>query len=312
MISQVEIENFQSITQAKLDLGQLTVFVGPSSSGKSAVLRALRVLSRNTSSTTMVSHGQKTFQVKAHLPEAEVAIERGKASSTYALTSDGVLDTYAKAGVSVPEDIAKVLKMPLVEGLDLNHVNQFQPPFLLGESASTAAKALGGLTNASLLAEAAKEANRRRLETSRTLGLRKQDLVAVTAQLEQFRELPNRIKQFEQLKADHAELKLKAEKLKLLRDIESEAETLLVAIEHARSALTAPNPYESLADLDVAATRARELRAVLKEVGVIAHGMKDAKLDIEGSRTAVDKYETEHHDLLVQVGKCPTCGQEVQ
>ena len=42
-ITRLEIENFRSIRQLVVDLGDTTVFVGPNNAGKTAILDALRI-----------------------------------------------------------------------------------------------------------------------------------------------------------------------------------------------------------------------------------------------------------------------------
>lgn len=316
MIDQIAIDHFQSIDHAKVDLGQLTVFVGPSSSGKSAVLRALRTLVRNTSSTASVTSGAKTFELAAKLPYYEdfsspmtIGLIRGKGSSTYTLDNADARETYAKAGVSVPDDIAHAIKMPLVEGQDLNFAFQFDRPFLLSEPPSTAAKVLGDLTNVTMLQEAAREANRRRLEASKTLTLRKSDLTAVTEQMETYRPLPAQLKTMESLRQQFAELQTKAQATQQLQDTLTEVETLAVAAQAAREQLAASNPYAGLEELTETARSATELRRVVAELVTLVGELKIAATDIGDAMTTVASAEKEYHDLLVSAGRCPTCNQ---
>ena len=42
-LSRVEIRNFRSIRHVVVDLGRTTVFVGPNSAGKTAILGAIRI-----------------------------------------------------------------------------------------------------------------------------------------------------------------------------------------------------------------------------------------------------------------------------
>ncbi len=42
-ITRIEIENFRSIRQLVVDLGDTTVFMGPNNAGKTAILDALRI-----------------------------------------------------------------------------------------------------------------------------------------------------------------------------------------------------------------------------------------------------------------------------
>ena len=119
MITKISVSNFQSLVKADLTLGKLTVIVGPSSSGKSAFLRALRVLVRNTSGSAYVTHGSTASAVIAEFDGHKVALERGKGHSLYRTWKDGDEEIYPKSGTSVPDEVAALLRMPVVEGEDL-------------------------------------------------------------------------------------------------------------------------------------------------------------------------------------------------
>lgn len=175
-ITEVKIRRFQSLLEADVVLGGLTVVTGPSNSGKSAFGRALRALARNTAGSQHVSHGHKAAAVIVETEDGRSAsIERGKASSTYRLIDEhGHEDIYAKSGTSVPEDVAKWLAVPEGE-VDVHFTTQFDGPYLLNVTGSMAQKVLGSLTNVTLLAEASREANRRRSEAGRTAQIRRQD-----------------------------------------------------------------------------------------------------------------------------------------
>jgi predicted ATPase len=57
VITRLEIENFKAIKKLSIDLGPLTVLVGPNDSGKSTILQALDVLGRVGSRTTFDGGG---------------------------------------------------------------------------------------------------------------------------------------------------------------------------------------------------------------------------------------------------------------
>lgn len=58
MLTSVEIENFQSVRRARLELGRFTVVTGATGSGKSAVLRAIRLLAFNARGTSYIMRGE--------------------------------------------------------------------------------------------------------------------------------------------------------------------------------------------------------------------------------------------------------------
>ena len=186
MIENISVQDFQSIESGKVDLGKFTVFTGPSSSGKSAFLRALHGLTRNSFNPSQVRLGQSVTTVSATVDGRKVEAVRGKSKSTYKLDEE----EYTKAGRAVPEDVETVLSMPLVADLESSFATQFDKPYLIADPGSTGAKVLGTLTNVSVLHDGMREANRRKLSINAEIKVRKADLEADNAEVEQYLDLP--------------------------------------------------------------------------------------------------------------------------
>ena len=186
MIENISVQDFQSIESGKVDLGKFTVFTGPSSSGKSAFLRALHGLTRNSFNPSQVRLGQSVTTVSAIVDGRKVEAIRGKSKSTYKLDDE----EYTKAGRAVPEDVEAVLSMPLVADLESSFATQFDKPYLIADPGSTGAKVLGTLTNVSVLHDGMREANRRMLSINAEIKVRKADLEADNAEVEQYLDLP--------------------------------------------------------------------------------------------------------------------------
>ena len=186
MIENISVQDFQSIEYGKVDLGKFTVFTGPSSSGKSAFLRALHGLTRNSFNPSQVRLGQSVTTVSAIVDGRKVEAVRGKSKSTYKLDDE----EYTKAGRAVPEDVEAVLSMPLVADLESSFATQFDKPYLIADPGSTGAKVLGTLTNVSVLHDGMREANRRKLSINAEIKVRKADLEADNAGVEQYLDLP--------------------------------------------------------------------------------------------------------------------------
>ena len=186
MIENISVQDFQSIVSGKVDLGKFTVFTGPSSSGKSAFLRALHGLTRNSFNPSQVRLGQSVTTVSAIVDGRKVEAVRGKSKSTYKLDDE----EYTKAGRAVPEDVEAVLSMPLVADLESSFATQFDKPYLIADPGSTGAKVLGTLTNVSVLHDGMREANRRKLSINAEIKVRKADLEADNAEVEQYLDIP--------------------------------------------------------------------------------------------------------------------------
>lgn len=182
MINGIEIRNFQSLHHVSLTLAPLTVIVGPSSSGKSAFTRALRLLTSNARGTTFISTGARTAQVIASTDRGTISISRGAENAYTLIPTDSPQQSFTKLAAAVPEEVTAFLG--IAPGDPLNFSSQFDKPYLLSDSPAEVARTLGALTNVNVVFEASREANRRRLATSATLRTRASDIDSLTASLE--------------------------------------------------------------------------------------------------------------------------------
>lgn len=79
MISRIELQNFQSHVSLEFDLEPITCLVGDSDSGKSAVIRALRLLTFNQpSGTKFIKFGKKKTKVSVICDGKRITRIRGK------------------------------------------------------------------------------------------------------------------------------------------------------------------------------------------------------------------------------------------
>ena len=86
----VTLVDYQSHQRSHLPLGPFTVIVGSSSSGKSAVVRALRLVAQNARGVSYVRHGRKQARVSVEFVDTTVvSVARGKGVSEYELALPG-------------------------------------------------------------------------------------------------------------------------------------------------------------------------------------------------------------------------------
>lgn len=305
----LRVKNFQSLKDVEVKFGRFTVFVGPSSSGKSAVLRAIRAVVRNVSSPAAVSYGQSAFQVEAVFGDSTVSVVRGKGKSLY--VCDDV--EYPKAGVSVPQSVELALRVPLVGGQEVSLSDQFDRPFLLGETGSVAAKVLGELTNASLLIEAAREANRRRQSFSRVAGLREADVSSIRSRLGSSQSLPEEKERLTGARrlVDRA------------RDLSGEVDRLSSALEVVQIASQVversqaevkkiPDVRALMGQASASMVSISRLRRSVEEIDQQNVRRSTLLKEAATAQEEAEKLRQQEKEILRQLGRCPFCGQPTE
>lgn len=132
MFNAIEIKNFQSHKHTRLELSPgVNVIIGPSDSGKTAIIRALRwVIWNRPSGDSIRSWWGGNTEVKIMLPSSIVSRIKGK-ENLYTL---GSLE-FKAVGKEVPEEVQKEINFG-----DINLQQQLDRPFLLADSAGEVAQ----------------------------------------------------------------------------------------------------------------------------------------------------------------------------
>lgn len=171
MITRVRISGYQSIDSLDLALEPFTVIVGPSSSGKSAFIRALRGVATYQRGSSFISSWRPRADgctVALSLADgARVTLHRAHDSSKNRYTlqrAEADPEHYTKLAGSVPTEVSTALGIGQDSSLQL--ALQFDPPYLLAASPSEAHATLAALTGVTTILAASREANRRRLATN--------------------------------------------------------------------------------------------------------------------------------------------------
>lgn len=136
IINNIHIQNYQSHKNTKLKFSRgVNVITGTSDSGKSSILRALRWVTRNRpSGEAFRSIWGGNTKVTLILDNKQ-KIERFKSDkeNKYIINNK----SYLSFKQDTPEDVKKLLNMS-----DVNSQGQFDPPFLLSQSAGEVARYL--------------------------------------------------------------------------------------------------------------------------------------------------------------------------
>lgn len=167
---ELSLTNYQSWSSAQLKVEGLTVVVGPSNLGKSALGRAFKGLVRNDLLPDHIKLGTEGVVVSAIIAGKTVTAKRGakaKDSTTYDV--DGV--EFAKLGGDVPQAVKDMAFGPVeVNGVSIDPVfaGQFDGQFLLGNSPAELNAVLNAFASTEKLDKGRKELARRTTETNAT------------------------------------------------------------------------------------------------------------------------------------------------
>ncbi len=305
-ITNLKVTNFQSLKNIDLELGLFTVIVGPSSSGKSALIRAFRALASNVRGAGVITRGQKVMAITARTETHTVTLERTERSGTYKLSTDeGQHATYTKLAGEVPGDVTGVLRIePVGPAGSVNFASQFDKPYLLDESGATVATVLGELTNVSKIFEAVRSANRIRSNAASTLRTRKNDLADIKTRLADFKGLRARMEAlYEADEVDARRQEIEA----LIDGLNTTVRKLRVA--EAAIAKTELPEVPSDAGLVDAYNRYGNLKVVVDRLIRLRNVVPEAERDVQMWTEEVARYQHEFDLALRKAGACPTCGR---
>lgn len=346
MLNTIKVKNFQSIESADVSLGKFTVFTGPSSSGKSALVRAVQATTRNSFTPSQVSQWAKESKVTLEFDDHTISAERGKSKSTYHLDDE----TFTKAGRAVPEKVSEALRLPEIADTESTFATQFDKPYLIADPGSVAAKVIGSLTNVSILHGSLRESNRRSLEAKSHLKVRVADIEEHEESLTQFdgldldRENLDKatatLEDIDRKHKDLLQLRTLMEKIEnlhrgleeltasvvdlsgLVGTVESMDSTDLIPLETVLTTmLKLTKEYSEVPEVSVPEVNLSEFESDVSTVSLLGNALSEvqrlgqalgkSREDYDTVVESVSKIRDEYDRLLIDVDVCPLCGSTV-
>ena len=305
MISQITIQNFQSLRNVTLDLSRFTVIAGESDTGKSAVVRAIKALVTNKGGKDFITHGEASASVSMALDGHNITWAKGVSSS---YISD--VGSFVKTGTTVPDEILEILGIKDIEigdvKVNLNIHSQFDSPFLVSATPSLRAKMLGEVSGINILFLATQEARRREVADKRLLGVRQTDLEAVTGELSNYENLPEWLRQLQ-------EVDKTLEKIRVLEETSKQLRLDVDGLEQSKKKLSVLQNKKVVLESG-------------QQVTQKAIGLFDDYQDLENQMSVYGKFldkmfelAEEHGNIIKEkmeiegelnaIGKCESCGQ---
>jgi len=156
LIKRISISNFQAHKKLNLELDNFTAIVGPSSAGKSSILRALYWLFHGEWDATYPNDPEKETAVAIQLENGTIwARYRKNKSNTATVRRPGVRsNSFRDFGEIIPGILEEINVRPIKIGtakINLNFSMQDDPIFLVHESKPTKAQWIGRLYGAHII-----------------------------------------------------------------------------------------------------------------------------------------------------------------
>lgn len=231
-IRKVTLENFQSHKFSIIELNeQMNVIVGPSDSGKSAIIRGIKwALYNEPAGDYFIREGEKDCRVTLEFNDNTILKRyRSKSRNSYILINkNGEEMKFEGFGSYIPTEIVdsigiKKIYLDSDESNAINIGEQLDGAFLLSEKTSTRASAIGRLVGVNIIDDALREV----LKDTRGLNISKKALE------ESSTKISNELSSFDHLDA----LKIKLNKLVELKSNIKSKQTKLEKIIFNKSRL---------------------------------------------------------------------------
>tara|TARA_Y100000034_G_scaffold57607_1_gene70298 strand:+ start:8595 stop:9476 length:882 start_codon:yes stop_codon:yes gene_type:complete len=145
-IKKVKIENFQSWKEVEVDFDSFNIIEGKSSSGKTAIIRAILMVLQNDWDTSWLRKGENKARVSLFYDDGTVLIRcRGNENSVVLMDNNGKSQKWVKdIATNYPPEIDDVIQMD-----GYNFSSQFDGHFFIGLSPNKRAEALGEFSDLS-------------------------------------------------------------------------------------------------------------------------------------------------------------------
>jgi len=198
MIKSLTIKNHESHKDTCLEFSPTTnVIIGENDTGKSSILRALKLVVENTAGTFYIPTYDPKAITECILETSEgdiVTRQRGSKNINNYLLNEEILKGF---GQTVPEEIQKVLNIT-----NINIQSQKEPDFLLSNTSGQIASYLNQIVNLNIIDTTLAKIEKRKRTANTSLTIKEKDLEEQEENLLKYANLDNleiQIKSLEQL-----------------------------------------------------------------------------------------------------------------
>lgn len=347
MLRRLILKNFQSHKLSKLTFSEgVNVIVGATDSGKSAIIRALRYITRNKpDGTEFIREGKETCRVVLRTDENSVTRQRSKSNNVYKLNEH----TLTAFGREVPEEIQSVLNIQ-----ELNFQEQMDSPFLLKDTPGSVASHFNTIAHLDKIDLALSNVNskirklntdekycteqiqqkREQLEELPDLETFEKELIELETLEKDYNKLKLTVQQLTQICVDHVKIKWDEEKyvkiIKPEKEIDEILQSIYIKLEKHEDIILLRNDIKQLENLkDIISHKEKDFKAEkplneilllyeeqrksnvsLTKLQNLIQSIEKTKRYVKKGEKYIKEIEKEYHKLMPNI--CPLCNQKIK
>ena len=299
MLKSMHLSNFQSHKASHLEFDPgVNVIIGPSDSGKTAIIRALRwlVWNRPSGDAFRSTWGGDT---KASILIENCLIGRGKGKQEEYFLEDTNFKAFGK---EVPEEITKALNLN-----DVNLQSQLDSPFLLSNSPGEVAKHFNRVAHLDQIDEGLSKVQKWIREIDQDISSSEKQVIGFTEDLEKFEHLEKFEVEVEVLEGMESELIHQANNKRALEKLCIDLVAIQALIEEQEKITEAGPLVDSILDLYAEKifinTDKRELEGLIQEVEEVEKDLENES-KILGTEKLVTSVVSLFADLVLVRYNC--------
>lgn len=303
MIRKIEIKNFQSHKDTVLDLSKgVNVIVGPTDSGKTSVIRAIRWVAENRPRGTEFRSwwGGDTEVSLTITNRGQVTRRRTKSENVYVDKKGRKTTTMTAGAVEPPESSLEILQ------IDRESVQeQHDSPFVLSETSGAVAKRLNEVTDLSHVDRALSIAKARHTKAKNTYEWHKELKEEAAKKVEELAWVPELLEKLDALEVLEQEIEEQRKRVEELQELVSNIRSLNP--EKIREDRTrAESLLTDISSLQNLGVDLREKKEELEELEELVRQIHFAKEYRERLARKHSQAKKEFEDEFPEV--CPLCG----
>lgn len=325
-LRRIAIRNYRSIVKAELNLGKITVVIGPSDTGKSNLVRALRDWAFAATGNSMITKGGNTcrvavaFGARHKIVFEKVIKDQGRGSMRYVVRDGetGETQSYEKIGRTIPVEIQDLTGIRPVKisddiALKIQFAEQSDPWFLLSSAytPSMVSRTIGKVSGISALLLANRDLSHQIKAAAREIKSytdRIEEAEVSLARFERYERAQEVLEQAREILDRIAESKATLAKAAVfLKGVAKRRRRIESLGEFISSATEAGEHIDETRVLD-SVDRLNEIRKAQKRIGKLRKGKQAAHDRAEAANWELIECREELSDLITKGLVCPLCG----
>lgn len=245
-LKNIKIKYFQTHEDTNLEFANgITVLVGKTDSGKTAIIRAIKLITKNkprgngfiSAFFPADKKNKPTSKVTLTLEDdTEITRTKSENKNEYTIKKNELEESFNNFGVNIPPEVEQEIGLTAVQidqdtALDVNIAEQLSQPFLLFESPSVKTKLIDKIARIDVLNKAIKNTKNEQNEIKAKQKVLKENLEKTDKELEFFTNIEQEKENLEKIKQLYNSLIEKQKLLEKYKQLKQALNDINIAIE---------------------------------------------------------------------------------